>query len=486
MKWNLQFRSDKESVSMNVLKKELEERIKEAEKVNIPRSEKDKYRLRFHLMPPTGWLNDPNGLCQFQGQYHVFFQYTPFDAEGGLKVWGHYRSPDLIQWEYLGVPIVPDQPFDCHGVYSGCAYTEGGLMYLFYTGNVKREGEYDYINEGREAYVVMVTSEDGVHVSSKQCLLGNQDYPGDMTCHVRDPKVLKHQNRYYMVLGARKKGNQGVVLLYQSEDLKAWEMVQELSGKEPLGYMWECPDLFKIDGQWILGISPQGLKREKYRHQNIYQSGYCDLNGSFFGDYTLGEFREWDMGFDFYAPQTFEDERGRRILIGWCGLPDADQEYTNPTTAFGWQHALTVPREVKRKGDRLYSFPVEEIESLRKGKISLLEDNLAVVPDGIFDMVVKQIEGTSFQAKIGSGLVLEWKHQVFCMYFTDDTGKGRGIRRAELKQLQSVRVLADTSLIEVYLNEGEMVFTTRYYPEERQVLVQILCDRCDFCIWNMQ
>ena len=124
-----------------------------------------KFRQRLHLMPPTGWLNDPNGLCQFKGIYHAFFQYSPFSAEGGVKMWGHYTSRDMIDWEYQGVTIYPDQPFDCSGVYSGCAFIEDGEIYLYYTGNVKIEDsdDYDYINSAREANTVLVTSTDGVN-----------------------------------------------------------------------------------------------------------------------------------------------------------------------------------------------------------------------------------------------------------------------------------------------------------------------------------
>lgn len=127
------------------------------------------FREKLHLMPPVGWLNDPNGLCQMDGVFHAFFQYSPFNAEGGVKMWGHYTSTNLIDWEYKGVSLYPDQPFDCHGVYSGSAFLEDGTMYLYYTGNVKLEdGDFDYINTGREANTVLVTTKDGIHFGSKK------------------------------------------------------------------------------------------------------------------------------------------------------------------------------------------------------------------------------------------------------------------------------------------------------------------------------
>ena len=102
------------------------------------------YGQRFHIMPPAGWLNDPNGLVQ----------YAPFDGNGGVKMWGHATSRDLMNWEYVGAPLLPDEPFDCHGVYSGSALAEDGRIRVLYTGNVKlsdADGTYDYVNTGRRA-----------------------------------------------------------------------------------------------------------------------------------------------------------------------------------------------------------------------------------------------------------------------------------------------------------------------------------------------
>ena len=133
---------------MNALTRDLKQLVELAEKAAPAEG---RFRQRLHLMPSTGWLNDPNGLCQFKGLFHAFFQYSPFNPEGGVKMWGHCTSRDMAHWEYQGTALYPDQPFDCHGVYSGCALVEDGRMYLYYTGNVKLEDrEYDYVLAGRE------------------------------------------------------------------------------------------------------------------------------------------------------------------------------------------------------------------------------------------------------------------------------------------------------------------------------------------------
>ena len=303
---------------MSTLTKVLERNIKVIEK-NADLTE-GRFRLGHHLMPPVGWLNDPNGLCWYKGKYHVFFQYAPFDVEGGLKFWGHYTSEDLVDWKYEGTALYPDSPYDCHGVYSGSALAESEKLHLFFTGNVKIDGDYDYINEGRETSTLHVESEDGIHFGDKEEIISFEKYPEEFTCHIRDPKVWKENDRYFMVLGGRLKGDKGAVLVYESENLKEWKFKHIITTPEAFGYMWECPDYFELDGKKFLSVSPQGLKREEFRFQNIYQSGYFPVKED--GSVDERDFREWDMGFDFYAPQTFTDNSGRRLLIGWMGMPD--------------------------------------------------------------------------------------------------------------------------------------------------------------------
>ena len=99
----------------------------------------DQDRLKFHLMPKTGWLNDPNGLCQFNGTYHIYYQYTPFEPTGELKTWGHYTTKDFIHYEDFGPVVFPDEDIDAHGVYSGSAFIEDDTIHYFYTGNILTE-----------------------------------------------------------------------------------------------------------------------------------------------------------------------------------------------------------------------------------------------------------------------------------------------------------------------------------------------------------
>lgn len=434
----------------------------------------DKWRLGLHLMPPTGWLNDPNGLCQFQGVYHVFFQYSPDNPEGGRKCWGHYTSTDLLEWQYAGIALSPDAEFDRNGVYSGSAVVSEGEMYLFYTGNVKLEGDYNYITDGRQSNTVLTGSEDGLNFGEKKCLMTNEDYPDHLTCHIRDPKVVTgksigiEDDNFYMFLGARTKDDKGVVLVYKSPDLESWEHTNILTGENRFGYMWECPDAFMLGEKKILSVSPQGVETRGIDYQNVYQSGYFELDGSFDGTYRLKNFREWDRGFDFYAPQTFLDEQGRRLLIGWIGMPD-DQEQCNPTVKDGWQNALTVPREVFLKDEKVMQYPAEELLSLRKEE-QTLEPGKASDKMQCYDIEITMLENTDMTLVISDGITLCYSRsdKMFTVTFLEEQnlGYGRKSRAVYLDECRSVRILADTTCLEVYLNGGEEVFTTRFYTED--------------------
>ena len=423
---------------------------------------KNGWRQSFHLEPPSGWMNDPNGLCWFRGKYHVYFQYVPEKADGsGGKCWGHYESPDLLRWTFTGAVLKPDRPDDRSGVYSGCGFVRNGLLHLFYTGNVKEKGDYDYITAGRQANVIHVTTPDGVTMSEKETLLRNADYPGFCTCHVRDPKVWEENGTFRMVLGARDRNGEGCVLFYRSNDLERW--TYEKNVRSPgFGYMWECPDVIRLGGKRFLSVSPQGMEHGEFTHQNVYSAGY-------FRDEALRDFREWDYGFDFYAPQTFIAPDGRTLLIGWMGIGDIP--YTNPTAVLGWQHCLTVPRELMEKDGIILQNPIRELQQLRKDGRSIQNgDSVSVTLPCDFCLEAEK----EFRLDFGDLLTLSRKDGVVTLRFLDEkAGGGRTVRKALCPDGNSVRILADTSSLEIYLNGGEVVLGTRFYPEDTEITVNV-------------
>lgn len=448
---------------MNRLHKDLNILVNRMENWEHMRVFSAPWRQRFHLMPPCGWMNDPNGLCWYRGEYHVCYQYSPFNVEGGLGFWGHWTSPDLLHWTQRPVLLCPDQPWDLHGIYSGSALAEDDAMYLFYTGNVRHLGDYDYINEGRGSNTAIGVSRDGIHLDTKAILMENKDYPADISNHVRDPKVWKQDGEYYMALGARTRDGRGQVLVYRSDSLYHWKNINVITTPEPFGYMWECPDLFQLDGQYILAVSPQGIKPYGHIGQNTYSCGYFPLYGDFRGEYTLGEYQELDSGFDYYAQQSFTAPDGRRIALGWMGMPDAD--YINPTVDSGWQHCLSVPRELCWVNGRLTAFPVRELEQLRQNPRTMEFSGTA--QQEICSTIDLEVENHSdkLQLELEGAASIRWADGLLTLSFDEGCGFGRTVRTAAIPELRSLRLLVDNSSLELFLNSGEQAMSSRFYPK---------------------
>lgn len=443
-----------------IIKKELKEKV-----------DRDEYRLGFHLMPPTGWLNDPNGLCQFQGVNHIYFQYTPFTPTWGMKLWGHYTSKDWIHYHEEEPFLFADVEADKEGVYSGSAFVEEDQIHFFYTGNVKHmDQEYDYIHDGREQNTIQVISKDGFTHEGKQTILRNADYPEDMSCHVRDPKIYKRDGIYYMLLGARTRHNTGCVIVYRSCDLSNWQYHMRIESNTPFGYMWECPDLFDVDGKTYLLCCPQGIPQKGIDYANVYQCGYFEINLNLeTKEYQLSAFVELDRGFDIYAPQTFEDEQGRRILIGWMGIPDAD--YDNQITVErGWQHALTMPRQLCVEKNRLVQKPLVEFQQLRNTHQEKQIKNEAVTQVSTkYECDFQFATCQQIEMQLKEGIRLQYKDQMVTLSL-EDCGCGRDARSVKLNALSSLQIFMDTSCLEIFVNGGEEVFTTRYYTNKKTPL----------------
>ncbi|MCC8069211.1 MAG: glycoside hydrolase family 32 protein [Ruminococcus sp.] len=463
---------------MNVRSKNL---LKACETLENNTSKDIKYRPKYHISPKVGWLNDPNGLCQYNGLYHIFYQYSPFDTKPGLNYWGHCTTKDFIHYEYHQPALCSDEKFDCHGVYSGSALVENGQMNIFYTGNVKQVGNFNYITNGREHNLVKVTSKDGFTFNGKHLVMTNSDYPKDVTCHVRDPKVWKEDDTYYMVLGARRIDDVGEALIYQSSDLETWKLINRLTTKEKFGYMWECPDIYNFNDVKILAVSPQGVEPLGYKYNNIYQSGYFIIDGNFKGEYKLSEFTELDNGFDFYAPQSFVDDNGRRILIGWLGLPDIDEYYSNPTK--DWVHMLTIPRELSFKDGKVHQQPLEELKRLRKSTNNFMCSSERTFNIGTsFELIVEGLTN-DFTIQLNDAII-SYSEKVFKLEF-GKSGMGRTFRAIQIDRVYKVQIFCDKSSLEIFLNDGENVLSSRFYPNDNIMDVTIKTNSADVKLFEI-
>lgn len=444
--------------------------------------ESDYYRLKYHIMPPVGLLNDPNGFVQINDEYHLFYQFHPFDTKHGLKYWAHVKSKDLVNWVECPIALAPSEWYETHGCYSGSGINDNGVLTLIYTGNVKDE------NGNRETYQCLVTSEDGVNFKKYENNPVIYNQPEGYTRHFRDPKVWKKDEIWYMVIGAQTINNEGKVLLFKSVDLKDWSLVGDTAGSGLndlgyFGYMWECPDLFSLKGKDILIASPQGLESKGDLYNNIYQSGYFVGKLKYdSGRLIHGEFTELDRGFEFYAPQTTLDNKGRRILIAWMGLPE---EENHPTTEHGWIHTMTIPRVLELVGDKIYQKPVEEFKSLRKNEMfyqDITIDNDVIELENINGAVLELLIEFQVEDAAEYGVKLRTSEdgsEETVLFYNRESEKfefnreksGRalsGIRRCQLEDRKTLKlnVFMDRSSIEVFINDGEEVFSSRIYPDK--------------------
>lgn len=434
------------------------------------------WRQTYHIQPISGLLNDPNGFCFYNGGYHLFYQWHPLGPFHGLKYWYHTKSKDLVHWENVGIAIRPDDYYDSHGAYSGSAVEHNGNLYLLYTGNTRDENFERHPHQ----CIAIMDAQGNITKLEKSVL---DKVPAGYTEHFRDPKVWKEGEKFYAVIGAQRTDKTGCVCLLSSTDLLEWQFEGELATNLNLfGFMWECPDYFEMEDHGVLIFSPQGVDPEGDLYQNIYQSGYIlgdkiDLERKIL---THGNFVELDRGFDFYAPQTMADPNGRRILVGWMGLPEI--EY--PSDINGWAHCLTVPRELSVLDGRLIQKPVLELQKLRKEKVEtadrisnetkMYEDFAGVAYELVCEFEQEDAVEYGIEIRAGEDEKTVVKYDaVQGKVILDRAQSGKVIgsvygteRKCRINEkVFKFHVFVDSSSVEIFVNDGVEVFTSRIFPD---------------------
>jgi beta-fructofuranosidase len=451
------------------------------------------WRLQYHVTPTAYWMNDPNGFSYFKGEYHLFYQHHPFSPKWGPMHWGHVKSKDLVHWERLTIALAPSESYDRDGCFSGSAIEKDGKLYLIYTGNIGTGVEPDVELKQVQA---LALSDDGIHFEKVERNPVIPSLPkGDFDpAHFRDPKVWKHGEIYYCVIGSKTLENKGQVLLYKSMDLISWDFINVMARADGnMGFMWECPDLFELSGKDILMMSPQGLTPEGILYHNLHQSGYLvgDLDYEE-GILSHGPFQLLDYGFDFYAPQSLVDHLGRRIMIGWMDMWESEM----PTQAFNWAGAMTLPRLLELKGDHIYSKPVPELKALRENERSyhdiLVQDCLEL--EGIsgdcleLEVSIDPKEATHFgiqfrcsQDKQEKTVLMYDREKQLITLDRTHSGKGeKGIRQADVQLVNDelkLHLFIDGSSVEVFINDGEKVMTARIFPSKESKGIQFFSDK---------
>src|SRR5579864_1449161 len=464
------------------------------------------WRPQFHFTPPKNFMNDPNGLVYYQGEYHLFYQYNPQGTEWGHMSWGHAVSTDMLHWQNLpvAIPEVPGQ----YMIYSGSAVVDWHNASGLCSG-----GSAD-----PSCLIAIYTS--AARDSQRQHLAYSNDRGRTWTNYAanpiadlrqpdfRDPKVFWYEAQKKWVMVAVLADERKAVF-FDSRNLKNWAFRSSFEVANNDKGQWECPDLLElpVDGnpnnkKWVLIVNrnpgaPAGGTGTRY------------FVGSFDGTRFTNETQEgqelWaDYGKDFYATNSFSDlpaNDHRRIWIGWI----SNWQYANREPTAAWRGAQSLPRELSlaqfSDGIRLVQKPIAEMKLLRERELLQLSDvtvpvameamrranvrgntieiEAEIAPEDAKEMGFRLRKGGTEETVLG---VTPATREVF----VDRTRSGQvtfapefpGRHNAVLRQSSRVELhlFLDRSSVEVFVNDGEEILTDRIYPSPGSDGIELYSD----------
>lgn len=468
--------------------------VKEEIVVNMMES----YRPSYHFTPPQNWMNDPNGMFYYKGQYHLFYQHNPFGIKWGHMTWGHATSEDMLNWKHQPIAIPEENDimiFSGSAVVdwkntSGFGSEENPPIIAIYTGYHTK----DNIQEQSIAYSLDEGTTWTKYENNPVLDLGLIDF--------RDPKVMWYEpeNKWIMTVSLAVDRK---IQFYSSTNLKDWKLMSEFGPTGSVSGKWECPELFQLktedglESKWILEIDVD----------NGSPAGGCGAQ------YFIGEFDgkiftrdietsnegnvNWlDFGKDFYGAVTWSDipkEDGRTLWIGWMN----NWQYATEIPTKDWRSSMSIPREVFLKKDKKGVFKVaqkpiieinkylKEVTTIENGSIDSVNKAFAAIPSEKQLQVAFEITLDKNQLSESIALELSSNKKLVLNLTIDATNKilktTRGIQgnvdfhpefpfinetpfeynnQYQLK----LYVIVDTSTIEVFVNDGDFVLSNQIFP----------------------
>ena len=417
---------------------------------------KEKLRPQFHFSSKRGWLNDPNGLVYFKGEYHLFYQHNPFGWNWGNMTWGHAISTDLVHWVEQGEKLHADElgtMFSGSGVVdwnntTGFQTGDEPPLILIYTiaGNESSWSKGQTFTQG-----IAYSNDRGASFTKYE---GNPVLPKIERIN-RDPKAIWHEptNQWVIVLYFER----GAMGFFTSKDLKKWEFQSEMESDS----VRDCPELFQlaVDG------NPENKKWVLYGGPAHYYLG--EFDGIGFKPET-GPTR-FNYGNCFYASQTFSDvpeSDGRRVQIAWGTV-------AIPGMPFNQQMVFPVELTLHTTDDglRIFAYPVEEIRNIHGKKYSWRneelepgENPLEKVKGNLFDIDTEIELGDADEVGFEiNGLPVTYmvRENLLIGGMGEEGGRGfgQGETKAELKPADgkiSLRILVDRSSVEIFANKGRI------------------------------
>ena len=431
-------------------------------------------RPKIHFTAERNWINDPNGFIYYKGEYHLYYQFFPYSCEWGTMHWGHATSKDLVNFEHHPIALYPSKEYDCNGCFSGTSLAEEDGLRFYYTGikyNKTLKGDiHRPENNNFDACQVEITSKDGYkfdNIKDKTLIIPpiTDKALGNKT-HTRDPKVWKYKDKYSMILGSKfekenHKGFIGEALFYTSDDGDNWTYKNRCFD-EKIGDMWECPDLFKVDGKYILILSPENitLDDKNYRNNSIYSiveydEDECEMK-------IVNDYNYVDLGLDLYAPQTTLDKDGNRIMIGWMRMPKKFE-------GVEWIGMMSLPRVVNVIDNNVYFNVPDYIDKLFDKKIDILNFKF----NEPYKIEAKLKDGSSL--KIGELVISVEDDQVSVdrsKVFVSDVQIGTVFNTPKLDGKYELKIYVDNGIVEIFINGGRYVISNIVYNNKNSIEIE--------------
>jgi sucrose-6-phosphate hydrolase SacC (GH32 family) len=440
------------------------------ERIYLENVYNEKHRPQLHFSTIRGWINDPNGLVYYDGEFHLYFQHYPFGYYWGQPHWGHAVSTDLVHWEQLSDVLIRHE---YGGIYSGSSVVDYNNTSGF------KSGDNDVIVAFYTTYTVV---EDGTAPTQNIAYSNNRgrtfnEYDknpviGDRTAvlgtyNARDPKVFWHEStKKWVMIVFERIGNS----IFTSDNLKEWEYQSHIET------FWECPELFElpVDGnsdikKWVMyGVSGDYLIGDFDGKEFIPESGMFN--------YLQGK---------FYAAQTFNnvpENDGRRIQTGYVEIPGW-VEVPEPNPPFNG--LMSFPTELTLRttanGIRMFNEPVDEIEKLHKKEhkwvnLNIQEANgkLANITSDLLHVKceIENINSIAYSIMFDDdSLYYTLKPNIF--YYNPDVDNAESFTIKYLPELGSKTMfyefIVDRTSLEVFVDHGRftMILPRKLNPEKR-------------------
>ena len=493
----------------------------------------------YHFSPRIGWLNDPNGLSYYNGKYHLFYQYHPYNSYWGPMHWGHAVSDDLIRWEYLPAALAPDTWYDKSGCFSGTAIgMDDGSHLLMYTSC--GDSKDDPTGKGRwiqSQSIAIMDPADGGSAGEYIKYEGNPviseaDLPeGGDPYEFRDPFLWRTKDGTFraLVANGRTSSDDGTrLLLFRSDDGLHWGDGKVLFEDERrIGVMWECPNFFRLGGRYILIASPMDMQAEEGEAVGSVRfpqgNNVCYITGDFDEETEVFKpdaddsdagyylYEPVDGGLDFYAPQVLETTDSRRVMIGW--MQDPSMANLHDDEKFNIFGQMTIPRELSIRDGRLIQWPVRELENYRTELVHVRDTEVAwddIRIPGLtgrtldLELEIRPEEGAQQYRNFSIRWAYDREHYMEFSYdpenslvtidrshtgLPDNITRKRTIRVRDRRGAISLRLLIDRWSTEVFINGGEQTVSATYYTDLAAEDITFRSEGkaiADICAWQIR